>query len=111
MIIKFLIVLCMVATGDNVQQNQDAKATFYVAAQGNDAWSGRLAAPNAENTDGPFATLARARDALRQAKATLKQPPAVMVRGGKYFLDRTLVLDPEDSGTRTCPITYMGLPG
>src|SRR5689334_8543500 len=40
---------------------------LYVAPDGDDRWSGRLAAPNAARTDGPFATLERARDALRNA--------------------------------------------
>ena len=40
-------------------------ADFYVATDGNDAWSGTLASPNAEKSDGPFATLQRARDAVR----------------------------------------------
>ena len=30
---------------------------FYVAPNGNDAWSGKMAAPNADKTDGPFATV------------------------------------------------------
>ncbi|HRR67609.1 MAG TPA: hypothetical protein P5063_08195, partial [Methanomassiliicoccales archaeon] len=37
----------------------------FVSPQGNDRWSGRLAAPNRSRTDGPFATLERARDAVR----------------------------------------------
>ena len=32
---------------------------------GNDQWSGRLAAPNGDASDGPFATLQKARDAIR----------------------------------------------
>ena len=36
---------------------------YHVSPRGNDAWSGRLSDPNA--TDGPFATLERARDAIR----------------------------------------------
>ena len=47
-----------------------AAANLYVATNGNDAWSGRLSAPNAEKTDGPFATLERARDELRKLKAS-----------------------------------------
>ena len=37
---------------------------FYVATNGNDAWSGQLSAPNSQNSNGPFATLERARDAI-----------------------------------------------
>ncbi|MFA7003602.1 MAG: hypothetical protein WC429_06145, partial [Verrucomicrobiia bacterium] len=32
-------------------------ADFYVATNGNDQWSGKLAAPNKEKSDGPFATI------------------------------------------------------
>ena len=45
-------------------------ADLYVAPEGNDAWSGTRAEPNDAGTDGPFATLRRARDAVRKAKAT-----------------------------------------
>jgi len=44
------------------------KADFYVSPDGNDNWSGRLECPNASKTDGPFATLTRARDAVREMK-------------------------------------------
>ena len=48
----------------------DNARVFYVAPNGRDAWSGTLAEPNGAGTDGPFATLARARDAIRQLKST-----------------------------------------
>ena len=88
-------------------------ATFFVATKGNDAWSGRLPEPNAEGTDGPFASLARARNAVRELKEKdgLKEPVTVMLRGGRYFLPQTLVLRDSDSGTRDCPVTYTAYPG
>jgi hypothetical protein len=43
-----------------------ANITFYLAPDGNDAWSGRLERPNAARTDGPLATLTGARDAVRK---------------------------------------------
>jgi len=91
---------------------QRAEANFYVATDGNDAWSGSLPAPNAAGTDGPFATLTQARDAIRELKATvgLHQPIKVLVRGGTYYLPETLTLGPEDSGTASFPITYMAYP-
>jgi len=86
--------------------------TLYVAVDGNDRWSGRLAAPTADHNDGPFATLARARDAIRALKAQghLQLPVHVLVRGGKYFLDQPLMLGPEDSGTRRYPVCYQAFP-
>ena len=56
---------------------QHPQAAFYVATNGNDAWSGTLAEPNAARTDGPFATLERDRDAVRPLKGGV----TVWVRG------------------------------
>ena len=86
---------------------------FYISGAGNDAWSGKLAEPNPAATDGPFATLNRARDAIRamQAHKPLDQPVTVYVRGGTYTLSKPVVFLPEDSGTAACPITYAAYPG
>ncbi|MFC1719227.1 hypothetical protein ACFL6S_36590 [Candidatus Poribacteria bacterium] len=94
-------------------QANELEATFFVSTDGNDGWSGKLEAPNAEKTDGPFATIARARDAIREMKADggLSGPVNVMVRGGTHFLEETIVFGPEDSGTEDCCITYMAYPG
>lgn len=89
-------------------------ATFYVATDGNDAWSGELPSPNADKTDGPLATLRRARDAVRElrvAQEGLTQPVTVLVRGGKYYLETTFDLTAADSGTAETPITYAAYPG
>jgi parallel beta-helix repeat protein len=76
---------------------------WHVAPDGDDAWSGRLPAPNAERTDGPFATLTRARDAMRQARPA---GHTVHVRGGTYELTAPLKLGAEDSGTREAPVVW-----
>jgi len=87
-------------------------ADFYVAANGNDHWSGRLAAPSADGSDGPFATLERARDAIRALKKQGRQEPMkVTIRGGTYCLSTPFQLTPEDSGTQECPIAYAAHPG
>ena len=51
MAVLLLWLMCPVAAAQDT--------AFYVAANGNDAWSARLAEANAEKTDGPFATLER----------------------------------------------------
>ena len=86
---------------------------LYVSPEGNDAWSGRLAEPNPGKTDGPFATIAHARDAIRsmQSQGPLTQPVTVYLRAGDYSLSAPLVFLPEDSGTAECPITYAAYPG
>ena len=47
---------------------------LYVATNGNDAWSGRLAEPNAGKSDGPFATMGRARDEIRKIRMSGTPP-------------------------------------
>lgn len=89
-------------------------ATLYVSADGNDAWSGTLADPNAARTDGPFATLEKARDEIRKRKAVGPLPMggiAVELRGGIYELPRPLELTAQDSGTQEAPIIYRARKG
>lgn len=85
---------------------------LYVATHGNDAWTGKLPVPNAPRSDGPLATLGRAQQLVRELK--VQQPGqaiTVQVRGGKYFLEDTLVLGPDDSGSQEAVITYAAYPG
>lgn len=90
--------------------NSRKSIVFYVAPNGNDAWTGKRANRNSTQTDGPFATLERARNAIRELKrqqgGILKQPVTVFIRGGTYFLAQPLVFNSEDSGTQKSPITY-----
>ena len=88
-------------------------ATLYVAPDGSDAWSGRVAKANAARTDGPLATLEGARDAVRRlrAKAPLAEPVRVVAADGTYALNRPLLLTPRDGGTAACPITYEAAQG
>jgi len=48
---------------------------------------------------------------VAQAAPPSPRPVTVLVRGGKYYLDETLVLGPEDSGTPDCPVTWEAYPG
>ncbi|MGJ8592756.1 MAG: right-handed parallel beta-helix repeat-containing protein [Aquaticitalea sp.] len=84
---------------------------FYVSTQGSDDWSGTLENPNSEGTDGPFATLARARDAVRTLKKTKSENIVVQIRGGVYQLKETVVFGLEDSGEGTATISYEAYPG
>lgn len=84
-------------------------ADFYVAANGNDAWSGKTAEPNATRTDGPFASLQRARDAIRTLKQAGPLPQGgvtVWLRGGEYPRSTPLVLTPDDSGSPGRPVVF-----
>ncbi len=82
--------------------------TLYVSPQGDDGWSGRSAQANGVGTDGPFASLGGARDAIRKLKTSgpLIEPVRVVVGGGFYNLSEPFTLTAQDSGTADCPITY-----
>ena len=78
-----------------------AAVVFHVAPDGNDAADGSEAAP--------FATFARARDAVRALKKKGPLPAggvAVMLHGGTYRMAATLELGPEDSGEPGAPVVW-----
>lgn len=88
--------------------------TFLVATNGHDTWSGRLPKPNGGRTDGPFATIERARDEIRRLKRSAGLPKGgvvVEILGGRYELVRPVELTAEDSGTVESPIVYRARPG
>ena len=74
--------------------NAMAASEFFVSPSGDDANPGTL--------QRPFATLARAQRAARAAP----RPVMVYVRGGIYYLDRTLVFTAADSGKPDAAVTY-----
>jgi len=77
-------------------------AEFYVATNGRDT--------NPGTQQRPFATLTRAKEAVRQAKAKSREPIKVIVREGTYYQQEPLVFGPEDSGTTDAPIIYQAYP-
>ena len=94
---------------------------FYIATNGNDAWSGQLPTPNSDGTDGPFATLEAAQNAIRSLKSGSGLPVGgirVNLRRGRYMRQSPFTLgqnwSPEggyDSGTPDSPIIYQAYPG
>ena len=82
---------------------QGRAADFFVAPDGSDANPGTKAKP--------FATLERARDAVRALKAQGKLPRSgvtVWLRGGDYPRTNALELSAQDSGTPDAPIVWRG---
>ena len=75
---------------------QTKEVNLHVAPDGNDGWSGALAAENADGTDGPFASPAAALKASRELGAQVAR--RILMAGGDYFLKEPLLLDPQDSG-------------
>jgi len=100
---------------------ENSRADFYVSPIGNDQWSGKIAEPNATRTDGPFATLQKAQEAVKELKSTVYFPKdlpvekrwigsphplgrgrdiLVYVREGHYYLNQPLLFEPADGGER-----------
>ncbi len=100
---------------------QNRVANFYVATNGDDNWSGTLASPNADRSDGPFATIEKAQMAVRKLKAEVFKPKkdpvetrwigsphkfgtgkdiVVLIRDGYYPITKPLIFNPEDGGER-----------
>ncbi|MCC6444492.1 MAG: right-handed parallel beta-helix repeat-containing protein [Armatimonadetes bacterium] len=93
---------------------QAEAATFYVAPDGSDLWSGKLRQPGRNRADGPFKTLERARDAVRALKDRGRLPKGgivVELRPGLYEMARPLELTARDSGTAACPVIYRSRQG
>ena len=84
-------------------------AVFYIAPNGSDAWSGKLSVPNADQTDGPLATFAAARQAVRDYRRGNDfdgKPTIIKAAAGRYELAEPLVFGPDDSGTPEAPIVW-----
>jgi len=81
---------------------------IHMSPLGNDRWSGRLEEPNGAGTDGPVASLAGARDAIRRLKArrAVEAPIRVLIATGEYPVGEPVLFEPADSGGVRCPITY-----
>ncbi len=76
---------------------------LYVAPDGSDSHSGIKSKP--------FATLERARDEIRLLRRKEKLPNGavyVTVKGGRYSVNQTFTLTPQDSGTPEAPIVFQG---
>lgn len=83
---------------------EGGSATFHVSPRGSDDNSG--------TERKPFATLTRARDAIRQMKfRKMREPIRVIVHGGNYPLTNQLALAMEDSGTVRHPIVWQAAEG
>lgn len=82
------------------------EADFVVAPGGDDAAAGTAQAP--------FATVARAQEAVRSLRAAQPEratPVLVHLRGGTYIITEPVAFGPDDSGTAQSPTVYAAYPG
>ena len=94
-LLLFVVTSCVNKTASNYE------IAYYVSPDGNNSEDG-------SNAEKSFASLEKARDAIRELKmeGELKQPITVYLRGGTYPLSEPFVLTNDDSGTEEFPITY-----
>jgi len=88
------------------EANANSKAFFCVSPQGQDTDPGTL--------ERPFATLERARQAVRELKQSSGLPPGgvtVWLREGTYHLSGSFTLTQEDSGAPEAPLTWSAYQG
>ncbi|QUH29314.1 carbohydrate-binding protein [Vallitalea guaymasensis] len=103
-----IIFICIICTSPITEEKAyaDSQTIYYVSTDGDDS--------NAGTISHPFATLDRARDAIRELKHTSGIPAGgvtVYIREGEYILTDTFTLTPDDSGEVDAPIIYRSYPG
>ncbi|MBN1127315.1 MAG: right-handed parallel beta-helix repeat-containing protein [Sedimentisphaerales bacterium] len=104
-----IVVLIFMTCSVNAQS-----AHFYIAPNGNDAWSGTLSRPNETETDGPFASIQVAVEVARRTGIGTEQ--TIIVINGDYFLSKPIVLNAQDKGIKIIglgehkPVLYGGHP-
>jgi len=98
-----LVLICVLAVPAGAKGA--AGAAYFVSPDGDDK--------NAGSEAEPFATLTRARRAIRELKerGLPRGGATVFLRGGVYRLDGTLTLTKADSGTKEAPIRYCACKG
>lgn len=89
-----LLVICI---------TNNAQTFIYVSPSGNDSASG--------TESSPLRTIEKAKEMVKQVKKTSIDDIAVYLRGGVYFIDKTIVFDLEDGGDRGQVITWAAYPG
>ena len=80
-------------------------AEFYISPDGDDNNSGSESCP--------LATLAGARDAVRElkAKGRLCEPVNVFIANGSYTLVEPVIFEAQDSGSKDHPVVYQAADG
>ncbi len=78
------------------------QATFYLAPNGSDA--------NPGTESRPFATIDRAKKAVRAVNKEMSGDVVVVLAGGLYDFDETIVFEAADSGTGGYDVVYRAKP-
>jgi hypothetical protein len=84
-------------------ESATVQVTFYVSPAGSDVNPGSEAKP--------FASIEKARQAVRANNANMTGDIVVMLRGGTYSIDHTIAFESEDSGSAGHNVIYRAQTG
>lgn len=97
-ILVFLLFLCFA----NIEACTTPITEFFVATNGDDS--------NPGTKDKPFATIDRARIAVRKINNDQNKDITVYIREGRYYVDKPIVFNELDSGKNGFKIIYCSYP-
>mgnify|MGYP000238744695 CR=1 FL=1 len=102
--VMFAVILASALVLQDECVGANAPVQYFVSPTGNDSHTG--------TKQKPFASIAKARDAVRdKTKGGQASDIVVYLQGGTHELAEPLVLQPHDSGTEQFSITYAAYPG
>jgi len=80
---------------------------IFVSLQGNDFWSGKLESPDNEKKDGPFKTILRAKEEVRNLKNKITSGKIeIIFKAGEYLIDTPISFDEMDGSKNGVSIIY-----
>ena len=104
--------MCTMADERKPVSYSEAEADFFVSPSGSDSYSGRAPEAGKGEGDGPFRSLARAKQAVSESIASgTEDDIVVMLRSGTNYLSESLLFGAADSPGRSGRVTYCAYPG
>jgi hypothetical protein len=98
-LLQWFFIIALAWNHSDAAEKEASSLVFFVATNGNDAWSGKIGDPTPNKGDGPFATISRGLRAAREGRQKTPDAAAtIFIRAGTYFLAEPLILAPGDSG-------------
>ncbi|MBS1577097.1 MAG: right-handed parallel beta-helix repeat-containing protein [Bacteroidetes bacterium] len=106
---EFIYLLSVVFTILQIPMLLCAQTTFFVSPLGNDEWSGKFSDPVKNQTDGPFRTLEKAKqavEALDENTLITDNEVKIFLRKGVYKIEQPLFFSGKTGNERIKGITF-----
>lgn len=110
-ILSITVIVIFFIIADKEKVKTQTVNIYYVSEKGNDDFSGRLDSPNFSRNDGPFRTIEKAKQVVREKiRWGMNSEITIIIRGGEYCIDSTLEFNHEDSGRNGFSVIYKSYP-